>query len=100
MAPSIVETNCHLPEQDKGGELKRMPRDLYDRCGGPIPGLYLPRRVWNTLEKKNITTFDQLRAVADRIERVLDGIGAQTAQMIRAELARVTPPEKSRSRDP
>jgi DNA-directed RNA polymerase alpha subunit len=58
---------------------------------GPIDGLRLPRRAWKVLERENITSLDQLKAAAARIERVVPGIGRKTAQTIRTELVRVTP---------
>ena len=63
---------------------------------GPIDGLRLPRRAWKVLQQENITTLDQLRAVAGRIERVLPGIGYKTAEIIRAELARIKFQERPR----
>ena len=60
---------------------------------GRIEGLRLPSRAWTALQRANITTIDQLRAVADRIERVLEGIGPKTARTIGAELARVATSE-------
>ncbi|KLK93027.1 hypothetical protein AA309_10620 [Microvirga vignae] len=59
---------------------------------GDIPGLRLPRYAWEMLHEQGITTLDQLRAVADRLHK-LPGIGTKTAQLIREELARATPPE-------
>jgi hypothetical protein len=55
---------------------------------GPIKGLCLPRHAWEGLQKHGINTFDQLVAVADRLER-LERIGPKTAQVIRKELARI-----------
>jgi hypothetical protein len=60
---------------------------------GPIPGLRLPLNAWRALHEEGITTLDQLRAVADRLE-TLPGIGLKTAQLIRDELARVALPEE------
>jgi hypothetical protein len=60
---------------------------------GPIQGLRLPRNAWHALQRQNITTLDQLRAMADRVHR-FEGIGPKTAQIIRAELARVIPSEE------
>jgi len=56
---------------------------------GPIPGLRLPLSVWNVLKRENIRSLEQLRAVADQIER-LERIGRWSARIIREELARVT----------
>jgi hypothetical protein len=68
----------------------------YEIRAGPIAGLYLPFATWRVLLSAGITTLDQLRAVADRLE-TLPGIGPKTAQIIREELARVAasrkPPE-------
>jgi hypothetical protein len=55
---------------------------------GPIKGLCLPRHAWEGLQKHGINTFDQLVAVADRLER-LERIGPKTAQVVRKELARI-----------
>jgi DNA-directed RNA polymerase alpha subunit len=71
-----------------------MPLD--EPVPGPIDSLRLPRRAWKALQQENITTLDQLRAVADRLERVLPGIGGKTALTIRAELARIKFREKPR----
>src|SRR4051812_17929522 len=65
-----------------------MPHSLFDPCEGPIPGLRLPLNAWKALQRENITTLDQLKAVADEIER-FEGIGRKTAQAIRAELTRL-----------
>ena len=61
---------------------------------GPIEGLHLPSRAWNTLRDENITTLDQLIMAASRIVRVTPGIGRKTAQRIRAELACVVASER------
>ena len=58
---------------------------------GPIKRLCLPRHAWEGLQKHGINTFDQLAAVADRLER-LERIGPKTAQVIRKELARIECP--------
>jgi DNA-directed RNA polymerase alpha subunit len=71
-----------------------MPLD--EPVPGPIDGLRLPRRAWKVLQQENIITLDQLRAIADRLERVLPGIGGKTALTIRTELARVKVREKPR----
>ena len=55
---------------------------------GRIKGLRLPRHAWDGLQKHGINTFDQLVAVAGRLER-LERIGPKTAQLIRKELARL-----------
>jgi hypothetical protein len=78
-----------------------MHLDLNERCKGPIEGLRLPLYVWGVLRKANITTIDELRAVADRLQR-FEGIGPKTARVIREELARGAtadkqPPAKSES---
>jgi hypothetical protein len=71
-----------------------MPSHFDDRWGGPIRGLRLPLTAWKSLEYDGIKTIDQLRAVADQLER-LPGIGPKTAQVLRKELARVSVPEGS-----
>jgi DNA-directed RNA polymerase alpha subunit len=70
-----------------------MPLD--EPVPGPIDGLRLPRRAWRVLQQESITTLDQLRAVADQLER-FDRIGSKTARTIQAELARITVSEKPR----
>jgi hypothetical protein len=66
-----------------------MPNHYWQICRGPIPGLHLPDHAWTALQWENITTLDQLRAVADQLERFYK-IGPKTAQIIRAELARTS----------
>jgi hypothetical protein len=63
----------------------------YEICDGPIHGLYLPQRAWEVLDREHVRTVDQLRAIANRLER-LDGIGPITARTIRQELDRVAAP--------
>jgi hypothetical protein len=55
---------------------------------GPITGLRLPRHAWEGLRKHGIISIDQLRAAADRLER-LERIGPKTARVVRQELARI-----------
>ncbi len=66
-----------------------MPSHFDDRWGGPIRGLRLPLNAWTSLEDEGITTIDQLKAVADQLER-LPGIGMKTARIIRDEITRVS----------
>jgi DNA-directed RNA polymerase alpha subunit len=75
----------------------KRPQD--EPIAGPIEGLRLPARTWKVLREENLTTLDRLRAVADRLDR-LEGIGAKTAQTIRAELACVAVLEKPRHYKP
>ena len=71
-----------------------MPGNPYlEICEGPIPGLRLPRYIWDVLKRENIRTLEQLRAVADHIER-FERMGPWSAEIIRAELARVMRPGK------
>jgi len=49
---------------------------------GPIQGLRLPRQACVGLRKHGISTLDELKAVAERLER-LERIGPKTAQVIR-----------------
>ncbi len=65
---------------------------------GPIAGLRLPRYAWAVLERENITTVDQLKAVAGEMEQMVHGVGCKTAQIIRAELVRIQFCEKPRHR--
>jgi hypothetical protein len=65
-----------------------MPNGFHGSCEGPIGGLRLPQGVWNVLHRENITTFDQLKAVADQIEQVL-GLEPKMALVVRADIARV-----------
>ena len=74
-----------------------MPRH-FETCGGPIEGLYVPRLAWDVFDRENIQTIDQLRAVADQLER-FEGIGPITARVIRQELDRVAAPGEQISGD-
>ena len=38
---------------------------------GQLETPHLPQSVWNVLQRENITTFDQLEAVAERIDQFL-----------------------------
>lgn len=67
-----------------------MPGNPYlEICEGPIPGLHLPRYIWDVLKRERFETLDQLRAVADHIER-FERMGPWSAGIVREELARVT----------
>jgi hypothetical protein len=66
--------------------------DEHGNCPGPIRDLHLPAKAWYVLRRENITSMSKLRAVADWLERG-DGIGSKLAQVIRAELTRVTLPK-------
>jgi hypothetical protein len=66
-----------------------MPNDAWKVCKGPIPGMLLPQYTWHVLESANVTTIDQLQSMADRIERLVPGIGPKSAEVIRAELRRI-----------
>ena len=66
----------------------------HETCFGPITGLRLPFSAWLVLERENVRTLDQLKAVASRIEQLFDGIGAKTAHTIRVELTRLASPVK------
>lgn len=70
-----------------------MPSPAFENTDGPIPGLRLPLYVWKMLQRDNIATIDQLRAVAGNIEHLVPGIGPKMAHAIRAELARVAASE-------
>jgi endonuclease III len=66
-----------------------MANHYKERYAGSIRGLRLPLPAWNGLQEAGITTIDQLKAAADRLER-LPGIGVRLARVIREELARVS----------
>jgi hypothetical protein len=66
---------------------------FFEICGGPIPGLRLPRNAWAVLQREDIRTLDQLRAVIPRIDCLRD-VGPKTAQIIQDELIRVAPSEE------
>lgn len=70
-----------------------MPNQFDERFGGPIRGLRLPLTVWNVLSDEGITSIEQLRAVANQLEK-LPRIGVKLAQMTREELARLSGQEK------
>ena len=65
-----------------------MHKGFFEDCQGPIRDLRLPLNTWNALHREDITTIDQLRAMADRIHW-LPGVGPKTALAIRVELGRV-----------
>lgn len=69
-------------------EIRRTP-SINEDCWGFIAGLRLPAKAWYVLDRENISTTNQLRAVADQLER-FDGIGPKIARAIQAELARVS----------
>jgi hypothetical protein len=72
----------------KDQQVRRMPNGFYGSCEGPIGGLYLPQSVWNVLQRESIATFDQLKAVAERIDQ-FPGIESKMALVVREEIARV-----------
>jgi predicted flap endonuclease-1-like 5' DNA nuclease len=73
-----------------------MPSHFHERWEGSIRGLRLPIVVWNSLRDEGITTLDQLKAVADRLEQIV-GIGSKLAQVIREELANLAAAEQQPS---
>jgi hypothetical protein len=74
--------------QSSNKKVKQMHKGFFEDCQGPIRGLRLPLNAWNALHREDITTIDQLRAMADRIHW-LPGVGPKTALAIRVELGRV-----------
>jgi predicted flap endonuclease-1-like 5' DNA nuclease len=73
-----------------------MPNHYNERWEGPIRGFRLPMTAWNRLADEGITTFNQLKAVADQLER-FEGIGPKTAEVIRGEIARIAASEEQPS---
>jgi hypothetical protein len=69
---------------------------FYSTCIGPIKDLYLPPVAWDVLRREKIRTLEQLRSVADGIDR-LPGIGDGSARVVREELARLTSLEEQPS---
>lgn len=63
----------------------------YKAFEGSIEGLYLPRLAWDVFHRGNIQTIDQLRTVADHLER-FEGFCPITVRVIRQELDRVAGP--------
>ncbi|WP_262269997.1 hypothetical protein [Microvirga yunnanensis] len=74
-----------------------MPRH-FPTCEGPIEGLYLPQLAWDVFQRENIQTIDELRAVADQLER-FEGLGPITVRAIRQELDRVAAPGEQKFGD-
>jgi hypothetical protein len=70
-----------------------MMKGAWECQEGHIPGLRLPQSTWQVLRDERIMSLEQLRAKADRIH-MLPGIGRKTAQLIRDELARTSPPDE------
>lgn len=56
-----------------------MPDQYCEHWEGPVKGLRLRLAAWNSLHDEGITAIDQLKAVADRLERMV-GIGSNTCQ--------------------
>jgi len=83
------------PAKDQDQEFT-MPYDENGRCPGHIEGLFLPPNAWHALRRGNITTLAKLRKVADHLEQ-FDGFGPKLAGVIRAELARISPPDPRQS---
>ena len=74
----------------KGTRYGPVSNRYYDRVyKGPIRELRLTHAAWEALREEGITTLDQLRTVANQLEK-LPGIGPKTARHIREELALVT----------
>ncbi len=73
-----------------------MPYNEHGHCPGHIEGFLLPPNAWHALRRGNVTTQDKLRKVADHLEQ-FDGIGPKLARVIRAELARTSPPDPGQS---
>ncbi len=68
----------------------------HEHVEGPIRGLRLPSVVWNKLQDENITTFDQLKAAAHRLDQIF-GIGPKMARVIQDEIARVAASEQKQT---
>jgi hypothetical protein len=87
----IVWTNSAPSER-----YMQMLNHYHERWEGPIRGLRLPLAAWNRLMDEGITTIDELKAAADRLERI-PRIGSKTARLIREEIARISAPEERSS---
>ena len=91
------------PKETTDQQVRRMPNGFHGSCEGPIGGLRLPQSVWNVLRPENITTFEQLKAIAEQIEEIL-GIEPKTALVVRDDIARVAArddaPSKGRPHNP
>lgn len=57
--------------------------------GDPFEGLRLPVSVWKALEEARITNLEQLKAMTAVIDQI-QGIGPETAQVIRDRLERLS----------
>lgn len=77
-----------------------MPNVAWIACRGFIRGLCLPQYAWRALYDAEITTLDQLRAVADQVEQFVPGIGPKMAEVIRQELARIAEYDRERKSNP
>jgi hypothetical protein len=65
-----------------------MSRPVSKRSANPFEGLQLPVRVWKALEDANITSLEQLKAIASRIDRD-PRIGPELAHVIKDRLQRL-----------
>jgi hypothetical protein len=65
-----------------------MPRSPSRNPGDPFDGLLLPTSVWKILEDVKITSLEQLKTIAPRLEQIR-GMDPETAQIIKDRLDRL-----------
>ena len=62
-----------------------MPRSPSQNPDDPFDGLLLPMSAWKALEDAKITSLDQLKTIAPRLEQIQD-MDPETAQIIKDRL--------------
>jgi hypothetical protein len=65
-----------------------MPRSPSQNPDDPFDGLLLPMSAWKALEDAKITSLEQLKTIAPRLEQI-QGMDPETAQIIKDRLARL-----------
>jgi hypothetical protein len=65
-----------------------MPRSPSQNPDDPFDGLLLPMSAWKALEKAKISSLEQLKTIAPRLEQIR-GMAPGTAQIIKDRLDRL-----------
>jgi hypothetical protein len=65
-----------------------MPHSPTRSCDDPFDGLLLPLNAWKALKDAQVTTLEQLRALAPMLDRI-PSIDPETAQILKDRLGRL-----------
>ncbi len=65
-----------------------MPRSPSQNSDDPFDGLLLPMSAWKALEDAKISSLEQLKTIAPRLEQIR-GMDPETAQIIKDRLDRL-----------